>query len=323
MVLDARATERLLDGRLKLRHLVLVVMIAEHGSISRAAEALCVTQPVLTRNLREVEEVLGVALFDRYSRGVSVNAYGTSFVDHARAVLAQIRHAGEEISLLKSADLGTVTVGSYLAGTNVLLPRAVAALKASHPLLTVVVAEATPDVLEVDLLAGEVDLTVGRLLAAPPPRLTQEQLYLEPIKVVARESHPVHDLVNPTLSELSSYPWVLPSGRTVLRREIEDVFLAEGVALPKNRIECTAVLTLWQLLVETDLIGLLPASIAMQETRFKFVAASLKSVRQVVGVSWATDRLLTAPAAALLAHLRAEATTLARTLELEFVQGEP
>ncbi|WP_330256001.1 LysR substrate-binding domain-containing protein [Nocardia sp. NBC_00565] len=320
MVLDAKATEKLLDGRLKLRHLVLVVTIAEHGSIMRAAEALHVTQPVVTRSLREVEEVLGVPLFDRYSRGVTLNVYGKSFVDHARAVLAQIRHAGEEISLLQSSDLGTVTVGTYLAGSNVLLPRAIAALKSSHPLLTVVVVEATPDVLEADLLVGEIDLTVGRLLAAPPPRLTQEQLYLEPIKIVARSTHPAHALVHPTLSELASYAWVFPSDRTALRWELEEVFVSAGVAIPRDRIECPAVLTMWQLLVQNDLIGLLPASIALQEERFKFIGTSLKSVRQVVGVSWATERPLIAPASALLEHLRVEATALTQALEHESVQ---
>ena len=317
MVSDPRATEKLLDGRLKLRHLVLVVTIAEHGSIMRAAEALHVTQPVVTRSLREVEEVLGVPLFDRYSRGVRLTVFGTSFVDHARAVLAQIRHAGEEISLLKSADLGTVTVGTYLAGSNMLLPRAIAALKASHPLLTVVVLEATPDVLQDDLLAGEVDVTVGRLLTAPPPRLTQEQLYLEPIRIVARTAHPVHALSNPTLDQLAAYAWVLPSDRTALRREVEEVFLAQGVALPANRIECMSAHTLRYLLTETDLIAVLPGSIAAQEERLQYIGPSLESVRRVVGVSWASDRPLTAPAAALLDHLRTEAIALERTFDTQ------
>jgi DNA-binding transcriptional LysR family regulator len=320
MVLDVKATEKLLDGRLKLRHLVLVVTIAEHGSIMRAAEALHVTQPVLTRSLREVEDVLAVPLFDRYSRGVRLNVYGESFVDHARAVLAQIRHAGEEISLLKSADIGTVTVGIHLVGSSTLLPRAIAALKAHHPLLTVIVAEGTPDVLEADLLVGEVDLTIGRLRAAPPARVTQEQLYLEPIRVVARSAHPAHALVNPTLQELASYPWVFPVDKTALRQEAEEVFLSEGVALPQNRIECTAGLTIWQLLVMNDLIGLLPASIAVQEKDFRFIGTSMNSVRQVVGASWATERPLTAPAAALLEHLRIQANELVRTWEPDVAQ---
>jgi DNA-binding transcriptional LysR family regulator len=188
--------------------------------------------------------------------------------------------------------------------------------------LTVVVAEGTPDVLEADLLVGEVDLTVGRLLAAPPARVTQEQLYLEPIRAVARSAHPAHALVNPTLQELASYPWAFPVARTGLRQEVEAVFLSEGVELPRNRIECTAALTIWQLLVLTDLIGLLPASIAVQEKDFKFIGTSMKSVRQVIGASWATERPLTAPAAALLEHLRVEANELARTWETDFAQAE-
>ncbi|MDN5915137.1 MAG: LysR family transcriptional regulator, partial [Pseudonocardia sp.] len=57
---------RLLDGRLKMRHLVLAVAVADHGAIMRAAEELQVTQPVVTRGLHELETVLGVPLFDRH-----------------------------------------------------------------------------------------------------------------------------------------------------------------------------------------------------------------------------------------------------------------
>src|SRR5882757_1252449 len=173
--------DRLLDGRLKLRHLVLVATIAEQGSVVRAAESLRVTQPVVTRGLRELEAILGVELFDRGPRGVSPTVYGTAFLAHAQAVLTQVRQAGQHIAELREGQAGSVTVGTHLAGSNVLLPRAISRLKRARPGLRVIVREATPDVLVADLLVGRIDLTVGRLTSRDDgDRTDRIRLYHEP-----------------------------------------------------------------------------------------------------------------------------------------------
>ncbi|MCG1037830.1 LysR family transcriptional regulator, partial [Polaribacter sp. DS7-9] len=181
-------------------------------------EALHITQPVVTRGLREIEDVLGVPLFERMPRGVEPTAYGLAFIDRARSVLAELRAAGEELRLMQSGQLGTVTVGTHLAGSNLLLPRAIAGLKAEHPRLTVVVREGTPDHLQQLLLTGDLDLTVGRLSPTVPGRLEQERLHHEPIRLVARVGHPVVGTVKASsLAELLAYPWVFPVAQTALR----------------------------------------------------------------------------------------------------------
>jgi DNA-binding transcriptional LysR family regulator len=112
----------LLSGRLKLRHLVLVTAIAEQGSVLRAAEHLHLAQPAVTRGLREVEHLLGVELFVRGPRGVTPTLFGEAFIEHARAVQAELRRAGERIAGLADGDAGTVTVGTLLTATNVPAP---------------------------------------------------------------------------------------------------------------------------------------------------------------------------------------------------------
>ena len=304
------ATHRILDGRLKLRHLGLVASIADRGSVVGAAEAMHVTQPVVTRGLREVEAVLGVALFDRGPRGVTPTIYGDIFIEHARAVLAQLRQAEQQIDLLTNAELGTVTVGTHLAGSNLLLPRAIAALKAQHPRLTVVVREGTPDVLYTALLTGQCDLTVGRLNAKTPAALVQHMLYREPIRLVARLDHPVHELKRPTLSELVDYPWIFPIEETALRSELEDLFSQEGLAIPENRVECTSMLTLRELLLSTDVLAALPMLIARQDDKLAFIETPLRSIRRSVGVTRSADRPLSPAGRALLDHLRQQAVGL-------------
>lgn len=308
-------TDRLLDGRLKIRHLVLVTAIADEGTLVRTAEALHVTQPVVTRALREVEDLLGVPLFERLPRGVTPTPVGQLFIDRARSILAQLRTAGEEVELMRTGQLGTVIVGTHLAGSNLLLPRAIADLKADHPDVTVVVREATPDMLQQLLLTGDLDLTVGRLTATVPVRLQQERLHQEPIRLVARVGHPVHDRERQSLGDLVGYPWIFPVSQTALRAELEAVFFHEGLPLPANRVECTSMLTLRQLLVSSDVIAALPMFIATEDDALRLLPTSLSSIRRSVGVTTLKDRAPSAAAGALLNCLRVEGRRLARIVQ--------
>lgn len=303
---------RLLDGRLKIRHLVLVVEIAEAGSVVRAAEAMHVTQPVVTRGLRDVEDILGVRLFDRQPRGVAATPYGELFLDHARAVLAQLRSADEQVQMLRTGEMGTVVVGTHLAGSNLLLPRAITALKREYPKVVVSVREATPDSLQQRLLAGELDMVVGRLTPTSSQHLRQEKLHDEPIRLVARVGHPAHDLEEPTLQALTSFPWILPVVQTTLRSELERVFLDANVPLPENRVECTSMLTLHQLLVTSDMIAALPMFVATEDADLRLLPTGLTSIRRPVGVTMSADRPPSPAARILLHHLREQGISLAQ-----------
>ncbi|HTW17647.1 MAG TPA: LysR substrate-binding domain-containing protein [Nocardioides sp.] len=307
-------SERLLEGRLKLRHLTLVTTIADHGTVIAASKALHVTQPVVTRGLQETEEILGVQLFERGPRGVTPTIFGESFIGHARSIIAQLRDAGSQIELLDRAEAGRVRVGTHLAGSNLLLPNAIASLKAERPRLTVVVREATPDLLTNALLAGEIDLMVGRLMSAAPAQLSQERLYLEPITLVARAGHPVHQRRKPRLTDLVDYPWIFPIAQTVLRAELEETFIAEGAKIPENRVECTSILTLRHLLITTDSIAALPLLISHNDPELAAIRTDLPLIPRSVGVTMPGDRQRTPAAEALLQHLRASARDLASTL---------
>jgi DNA-binding transcriptional LysR family regulator len=307
--------DRLLDGRLKLRHLVLVTTIAEQGSIVGAAERMHVAQPVVTRGLRELEMVLGVQLFERGPRGVKPTIYGEAFVDHARAVLAEIRQAGRHVSELSGGTRGRVVVGNHLAGANVLLPKAISRLKRLHPYISVVVREATPDRLLEDLLTGDVDLIVGRLPGGESDRVTQIRLYDEPVRVVVRSGHPATCLPEPALDDLLGYPWVLPVAQTALREELEQVFIQQGLSLPANQVECTSILILRGLLTDSDTVATLPMLIAREDTALTMLSTNLPNVRRLVGVTLPKDRVCSPSATSLLNEIQDVGAEIRQSLE--------
>lgn len=300
----------MLDGRLKLRHLTLVDAVTEHGSLVAAASHLHVTQPVLTRNLKELEDLLDVPLFERGPRGLTPTMYGEAFTEHARIVLAQLTAAERHVAELAQAGLGTVRVGTHLAGSNVLLPRAVARFKAERPNVTVIIREADPESLLVDLEAGRVDFIVGRIAGTDGRRVRQRSLYDEPIRLVTRRGHPAQRRRRLELADLIDYPWVLPGPQTALRGELERVFVRHELSLPANRIECTSILTLHGLLAETDVIAALPVLIATDDPGLALLPISLEPMSHTVGVTSPMVREPAPATRALLSHLDAVAADL-------------
>ncbi|MEV8607949.1 LysR substrate-binding domain-containing protein [Amycolatopsis sp. NPDC051373] len=193
----------LLAGRLKIRHVLLIDAIARRGTLVAAADDLSVTQPATTRALRELEEVLGVSLYDRHSRGLSPTLFGEAFAAHAQAVVSQIRQAGTHVAQLRNADLGTVSIGVHLTGSNALVPRAVEALKTRHPRLTVQLNEAWPRRLLSELASGRLDLVVGRLAQPTDEHFIRVPLHDEVVSLVVRTEHPLAGRDGIDLPELS------------------------------------------------------------------------------------------------------------------------
>lgn len=294
---------RLLDGRLKLRHLALVDALSRQGSVVGAAAELHLTQPAATRSLHELEDILGVPLYERGPRGVTATVFGTAFTEHARAVLAQLDQAGRHVVELADADRGTVVVGTHLAGSNMLLPRAIAALKKTRPYLTVVVREASPESLLLELEAGRVDFVVGRLTAPSDERTERRKLYDESVELVVRASHPLAGRTDVRLADLADLPWILPGAQTALRHEIEEFFARHGMTLPMNRVETTSFLTVRQLLLETDVVAVLPGLIARDDSRIVRLGVPLDPIGHSVGLTLSASRALGPSVQALIRSL--------------------
>lgn len=283
--------DHFLDGRLKLRHLVLLTVVADEGTLVGAARAMHVTQPVVTRSLQEIESIAGVELFERGPRGVRATQYGEVLVEHARAVVGNVRAAAGRIGELQRVGMEPVRVGTNLAGAYSLMPHTLIRLKNAHPHLTVSVVEAMPDELGVQLARGDVDVLVGRL--QPSRRhvaLRQVRLYDEPVRLVVRHDHPCLRTPGGGLDGLMDLPWILPARDTRLRQEIDEVFERRGLPLPLNIIECSTVLTLRTVLLETDAVAPLPMLIGAGDPSLAVLPVPLDTVPREIGISTVADR---------------------------------
>ncbi len=297
---------RLLDGRLKMRHLVLVDALTRQGSVIGAAAAVHVTQPVATRTLQELEAILGVSLYERGPRGVTPTTIGQAFTRHARAVLAQLSQADRQVTEFTDPRRGTVVVGTNPVSHH-LLPIAIAGLKSEHPLLTVIVRESSPEALSAELEAGNIDLIVGRFTSPTTESEVRTPLYDEFIEIYARAQHPLAQQRTINFADLGDYPWIIPGTETALRREVIQLFARHAMPLPDNRIEAPSWLIVRQLLLERDFIAALPGLIELSEPDLRALPVSFEPIEHSVGVTTAAGRALSFWANALIQRLKAAA----------------
>ncbi|MEH3155608.1 MAG: LysR substrate-binding domain-containing protein [Gordonia paraffinivorans] len=292
--------DRMLDGRLKIRHLVVLTTLADEGSMVRAAAALGSSQPAITRALREAETVVGAPLFHRRPRGMTPTDVGRIFLDGARTAMGALRSAADGIDEFDRVGARPVRVGTNLAGAYSLLPRALIALKRTHPAVSVSVTEGSPDELAVLLARDEIDMVVGRLDHGMHPDSTHSiHLYDEPVRLLVRAGHPATALPDPRIADLVDHPWILPQRSTRLRDEIDEVFHREGVALPRDVIECSTIVTSRPILLETDAVAPLPVLIGVHDDQLAALSTPLATVPRSIGVTVPADRPASESARAL------------------------
>jgi DNA-binding transcriptional LysR family regulator len=250
-------------ARLKTRQLLLLVAIADEQNLHRAAEVLNMAQPAATKLLKDMEEALGVPLFDRGPRGMKANWYGETMVRHARIALANLTQAHDEIVEIRAGRVGQVNLGAITSPGLALLPIAVARVKREQPRLRVSVDIETSAILLERLEQGKLDVLVARLSAEQDTsNLQYEMLNGETVCAVVRQDHPLARVDGLTLADIAAEGWIVPPRNSVLRHRFELMYLEAGLQPPENVIESAALLFVTAMLQRSDMIAVLAEEVA-------------------------------------------------------------
>lgn len=257
--------DRALRSNIKLRHLQLLVGLDEFRHLGRTAEFLSVSQPAVSKMLSEVESMLGLALFERSSRGTEPTASGRAIVRFARSVLAEYERTRDEIAAVESGAAGRTRVGAMVVALPTVLARAVELLKERSAQATVLVDEGDLTRLLPKLRLGELDLFVGRLEPGyAAPDLVTESLYNEPMVAVVAAGHPLADIARPSWQDLAQMPCVLPPPWASLRVKLEQQFHKHGLQPPTDLVETASFLALVTFLARRGAVGFMARSVARQ-----------------------------------------------------------
>jgi DNA-binding transcriptional LysR family regulator len=252
-----------LRARLKTRQLLLLIALDEQRNIHRAAETLHMTQPAASKQIKDLEEMLDVKLFERLPRGMEPTLFGETMIRHARMALTSLSLAHDDVLALKSGLVGQVEVGVIMTPAMSLLPKAIAKVKQQAPLLRIGVHMEPSNTLLNMLERGTLDFMIGRILEHDTnSRLTYEELTEEPACAVARIGHPLASAANLTLRDIASHPWVLPPQGSILRHRVDMMFRRAGLEPPANTVDTTALLLVTALLQQTDTLHVMPVDVA-------------------------------------------------------------
>lgn len=295
-------------ARLKTRQLMLLIAIDEEGNIHRAAEVLNMSQPAASKLLKDLEDMMGVPLFERLPRGMRPTWYGESMIRHARIALSSLGEAGAEIEALKAGHAGSVGIGAIAGAAMTLLPTTLARITRQHPGLRVSLTVESSDVLLEQLAQNKLDFLVARLFARhDKSHLHYEALAEEEVCAIARPQHPILALDKPGLRDLAQASWIVPPEGSVLRHRFELMFQSAGLEPPQQVIGTAALMFLTKMLQESDYLAVVPVDVARhyaEHGMVRIVPVELSCRMDSFGIITRTDWLLSPGAQTVLAAMK-------------------
>jgi DNA-binding transcriptional LysR family regulator len=315
-------------SRLKIRHLEVFTTLVETGSQSATAERLHVTQPALSKWLRELEQNVGCPLFAR-ERPLKLTAYGQVLLRYAQRVLGDSLRTGDELNAMRIGSTGRVRVGVLRAVAATVLPEAILQFQRETPHVQIVIHEDTLDNLLPMLERHELDCVVGRLpTGARNVGIFSEALYEEPVCVISRAGHPLQGRDKISWQDAAAFPWIVPLAGTPMRLRLDAEFAAVGLHSPPDPIESASLLTNEKLLQGTDLISVMSRQLALHYASTGALSILPLQMRQAglgpVGLLWidadppaAIGRFLDAVRIEARNHLVAESVDKAQTASRE------
>lgn len=227
MPIDETATNRL--NGLQLLQLEGFLEVARRGSVSRAAEALFITQPTLTARLHGLERELGTKLFLRTPRGMRLTDAGRAWVPFAERAMRALAEGRDALEQVKTASAGHLIIGSALAVSTYILPDLLERFVAAHPRVEVAVRTGhSEDVVEM-VLRDEVQLGLGRAISHPD--LDLHPFHREELTLVCAPDHPFVKRRTVTLAEVTNEKLIMFDRTSSYYEITQSAFITAGVRL--------------------------------------------------------------------------------------------
>lgn len=221
------------QGKLRIRHLEVVLAITDFGSLSQAAGKLHMTQSGLSRAITEIEEIVGGRLFERTSKGMLCTPLGEALCRHAKVLLGDLDKAQTDLAAVANGNLGSLTVGCFSLFSGWPLADAVRQFQALQPRVALAIHVGMYERLIEDLDAGTIDLLISRRPPTLNPEIYRTTDLMEDCLVLACDpSHPLARPAQVTLADCVAFPWIAAPAKNRVRMEMEARLREGGTPLP-------------------------------------------------------------------------------------------
>lgn len=270
---------------MEIRQLRYFLDIAETEHLTQSAQNLFVTQSTLSHGLRQLEQELDVALFDRLGRGLKLSQAGAEFRAYALRALKELEAGRMALADLSGLQSGTLTVGVFHTFLNTVVPGAVAGFNRDYPKVTVAVRTLRAGPIEEQLLRGELDLGIG-FHPTVHDEIETEPLFDERLLLAVHPKHPLATHETLRLNALAGVPLALLARSFATRRQIDEQLHQAGVE-PVVRVEMESVEALlgvcrWS----PHLASIVPERAALQHPELHTVALDAPGLVRSAGLLW-------------------------------------
>jgi len=302
---------RIIDPRIKLRHIACFLEVARLRSMVKAAEALNISQPAASKTVQELEEFLGEALFDRSRRRLFLTAFGEVFYRYASTSIAALRqgidaaHGAHEAPVLKIGALPTVSAR--------ILPEAVRLFAAEETGVHSRIVTGPNGYLLSLLRTGDVDLVIGRM-AEPGAMLglSFEHLYSERVVMTVRPGHPLLGRRDFNLGMIVPFQMLMPTPDSVIRASVDRMLLAHGVTGLRDEIETVSNAFGRSYVRQSDAIWIISEGVVARDVEEGQLALLPVDTSETLGPVGFTTRTDTAPGLAATSLMQAVRQAAAR-----------
>jgi DNA-binding transcriptional LysR family regulator len=284
-------------------------VIAEEGTLGRAAERLHRTQPALTKCIDRLEEDLGARLFEKDGRGMRLTAAGEVLVRRTRQMAIMVEETAREMQDYAGGLQGKVRIGCLPTLAEHLMPRVFEQLLREAPAIAINLTVAMNDNLLAGLRDGELDLVVGPMLENDAD-IVCEQIAEDTMVVMASEHHPIFD--GPcTLKDLLAYKWMLPARTVASRQWLDQTFERHGLPRPQVQIEPNVLNAILPILEKTSLLGFVTRfNLVSRRARVREVMVPEAQMKRRLGLSYRKSGYLSPAAERIAQILRAHGKEL-------------
>jgi len=301
----------MIDAHIKFRHLQCFLAVAQHGSLQKASGVLSITQPAVSKTLKELEEMLAVRLFERGRKGALLTREGEAFMRHAGASVSALREAVASVAQSRQQGGAVVTLGVLPTVAPWLMPALLLRLdQAGVGSSLRIHTGANPELLA-QLRLRELDLVIGRF--AEPAHmlgLSFEHLYADPLVLALRPGHPLlHDAALHTdpLAHLHRFTVILPTPGTAIRHSADSFLLTRGLGPLARTVETLSVSIARGYARQSDALWLAPWGAVrpdLDSGTLQALPVSMAGTEELVGLSLRADMLPTQAQSEVMSAIR-------------------
>jgi DNA-binding transcriptional LysR family regulator len=298
----------------QLRDIEYFSVVAERGNLGRAAEALGLSQPALSKSLRRLETAMQAKLVRRTAKGVELTAAGGMLFEQVRRLRLSLEDVTRSVGDIGQGRAGHLRIGTGPAVAMGLVPRACAALLQDAPDVTFQISVLDNNTSTSAVRHGELDFAIATIWSSHYGDLAMEKVSEDEQCLYVAANHPLAGKKRLTLADLVPYNWAITGNNMVTHSLVNQAFMEAKLPAPRITLQTNFLPLKHYLVATSNLIGYTARHVIQKDMRpFRFVELPVKELTWVrqTGVYYRKDAYLSPAARRFIGLLKSTAKAMA------------